>query len=332
VQREADAEVARFATATLLSMQQLRSDLVHLERRNAQLQSANARLVRQLSSIAGRLDPMEGMAGELRSVGPLIEEVNGRMTTLAKQVGSLSEQVPALFERVGVSSAGALSFNYVEFEDRFRGDRSHTLLLQSNYVEQFPPAASSGRVVDIGCGRGEMVEMLLAAGHEVIGIDSDEDMAAACRSRGLPVIAGDGLSWLEAQPAGSLKGIFCSQVVEHLVTPELERFVAGSFAALRDGGIMIIETINPRSWYALANHFFADLSHVRPIHPETLRFMCEQAGFGETLLEERSPHPLMAQLEREDPYSSQSLEDASPTEQLIRTVFGYQDYSLKVIK
>jgi O-antigen chain-terminating methyltransferase len=90
---------------------------------------------------------------------------------------------------------------------------------------------------------------------------------------------------------GSLKGVFSAQVIEHMLTPEIERFLGASLAALRVGGVLVVETINPRSLHALANHFFADLSHVRPVHPETLRFMCEQTGFRDVALVERSLHP-----------------------------------------
>ena len=91
--------------------------------------------------------------------------------------------------------------------------------------------------------------------------------------------------------ADALKGIFCAQVVEHLITPEMEELIRQSHRTLRKGGVLVIETINPRSSFALGNHFYADTSHVRPVHPETLRFICEQIGFTSVQLEERSPHP-----------------------------------------
>ena len=96
----------------------------------------------------------------------------------------------------------------------------------------------------------------------------------------------------------SLKGIFCAQVVEHLITPELEQLIVLAHEKLQSGGVLVIETINPRSSYALGNHFYADTSHVRPVHPETLRFICEQVGFVSVELEERSPHPLLGTEQR----------------------------------
>ena len=77
------------------------------------------------------------------------------------------------------------------------------------------------------------------------------------------------------------------------MTSELERLISLAHQKLLVSGVIVMETINPRSLYALGNHFFADTSHVRPVHPETLRFICEQVGFSRVELEERSAHPLM---------------------------------------
>ena len=88
-----------------------------------------------------------------------------------------------------------------------------------------------------------------------------------------------------------------------------------------------METINPRSLYALGNHFFADTSHVRPVHPETLRFICEQVGFSRVQLEERSAHPLMK--------VADDLPDGelgAAVAALLKSVFGYQDYAIVATK
>ena len=150
-----------------------------------------------------------------------------------------------------------------------------------------------GLVLDIGCGRGEMLSLLEEAGHDVIGVDTDAGMVAACQAKGLPALHEDGIHYLSRASDETLKGIFCAQVVEHLITPELERLISLSQQKLKRGGVLVVETINPRSSFALGNHFYADTSHVRPVHPETLRYICEQVGFTRVQLEERSPHPLL---------------------------------------
>ena len=184
-----------------------------------------------------------------------------------------------------------------------------------------------GKVVDVGCGRGEMVEVLIEAGHEALGVDMDAGMVETCEAKGLPVLQDNAIHYLEGTSEGSLKGIFCAQVIEHLLTSEIERFLALSLDRLRPGGVLLVETINPRSLHALGNHFFADLSHVRPVHPETLRFLCEQVGYSKVDLHERSLHPLA---ERADHLDGAPLADEVAA--LLRGVYGYQDYAIVATK
>jgi O-antigen chain-terminating methyltransferase len=107
----------------------------------------------------------------------------------------------------------------------------------------------------------------------------------------------------------------------------LEQLVRLSLRTLRVGGVLVIETINPRSSFALGNHFYADTSHVRPVHPETLRFICEQIGFRNVQLEERSPHPSLA-LGADLPEDSMGR----AVDALLDSVFGYQDYVIVATK
>ena len=245
----------------------------------------------------------------------------------AVEVGKLRDETVQLMTRLGVSSAHGADFDYAAFADRFRGDSTMLGAIQADYVTKFPDPSGPGAVVDVGCGRGEMLEALRAAGHEIIGIDLDENMVAVCHAKGLPVVRGDGATWLEGCEPGTLKGVFSAQVIEHLLTPELERLLRASLTSLRHGGVLVMETINPRSLHALANHFFADLSHVRPIHPETLRFMCEQAGFSDVALMELSPHSAVAEAAR---LGDEAVD--TTVRQLVDSVFGYQDYAIVATK
>jgi O-antigen chain-terminating methyltransferase len=230
-------------------------------------------------------------------------------------------------KRLGLTGTTSPEIDYVEFEDRFRGSSENIRHAQERYLRVFPPPSGSGAVVDIGCGRGEMLELLIAAGYQAIGVDMDANMIELCRSKGLPVVQDDGIHFLEGTEDNSLRGIFCSQVVEHLLTSELERLVELAYQKLQPTAVLVIETINPRSLFALGNHFFADVSHTRPVHPETLRFICEQIGFGRVELEERSPHPFMGSV-------AELPEGGAGTalKELMESVFGYQDYAIVATK
>lgn len=229
-------------------------------------------------------------------------------------------------ERAGTTGVGGADIDYVAFEDRCRGSSEELRESQAQYLSQFPPPGE-GKIVDIGCGRGEMLEVLIEAGYDVVGVDLNTEMVQDCSARGLPVTQDDALHFLGEIEDDSLRGVFCAQVVEHLLTSEVERLVQLCSQKLLPNGVMVVETINPRSSFALGNHFYADTSHVKPVHPETLRFICEQVGFSSVHLQERSPHPVMEALEDlpED-------EVGSAVKELLRNVFGFQDYAIIATK
>jgi O-antigen chain-terminating methyltransferase len=239
------------------------------------------------------------------------------------ELKGLHDEVRTLLERLGAASAAGADIDYVAFEDRFRGSSDQLRAIQSDYIRFFPGPEVPGRVVDIGCGRGEMIEVLLDADIEAVGVDPDEGMVAMCREKGLDVVSANGLTWLEEQPDDSLKGVFCAQVVEHLFTSELQALVRLAHEKLATGGVLIMETINPRSLHALSNHFFADTSHIRPVHPETLRFICEQAGYRGVHLLELSRHP---RADLPDDVAEGATRDVLAA--LVESVYGWQDYAI----
>jgi 2-polyprenyl-3-methyl-5-hydroxy-6-metoxy-1,4-benzoquinol methylase len=136
-------------------------------------------------------------------------------------------------------------------------------------------------VLDIGCGRGELLGLLREAGVEARGIDADADMVAYAQGDGLEVEQADLVEYLEGVSAGSLGAIFMGQVVEHLPAPTLLLALRLAAAKLRPGGVLIAETINPLSPIALRN-YFADLTHAQPLVPETLELLARQSGFAKT--------------------------------------------------
>jgi O-antigen chain-terminating methyltransferase len=261
------------------------------------------------------------IVGEIERQNRHRREVTEALKTVASQVDlqNLSRDV----KRLGATGSISTDIDYVEFEDRCRGSSESIRQAQERYLTLFPPASGNGAIVDIGCGRGEMLELLVAAGYKAIGVDTDANMIEVCRSKGLEVVQDDGIHYLELSESDSLRGIFCAQVVEHLLTSEIERLVELAHKKLMPSAVLVIETINPRSLYALGNHFFADVSHVRPVHPETLRFICEQIGFSKIELQEQSLHPFMKTVD-ELPEG----EVGTALRELLQSVFGYQDYAI----
>ena len=146
-------------------------------------------------------------------------------------------------------------------------------------------------MLDIGCGRGEFLDMLRERGISARGVDLNPEMAAICRDRGLDATAGDALSYLLAQPDGSLGGLFAAQVVEHLEPDYLLRLLDAAYHKLRPGSKIVLETINPACWYAFFASYIRDITHVQPLHPDTLRYLLVASGFQRVDIRYSAPVP-----------------------------------------
>ena len=114
-------------------------------------------------------------------------------------------------------------------------------------------------------------------------------MVEICRERGLSAAEGDALGYLQAQPDVSLGGLFAAQVVEHLDPSYLMRTLDTAYHKLRPGSRIVLETINPACWLAFFESYIRDLTHVRPIHPETLQYLLTASGFQQVEIRYRAP-------------------------------------------
>jgi O-antigen chain-terminating methyltransferase len=116
-------------------------------------------------------------------------------------------------------------------------------------------------------------------------------MAETSRARGFDVAEEDALGFLARQPDGSIGGLFAAQVVEHLEPDYLMRLIETAFHKLRPGGVIVLETINAACWLAFFESYIRDLTHVRPLHPETLQYLLVAAGFQQVEIQYRAPYP-----------------------------------------
>lgn len=203
----------------------------------------------------------------------LVAELEERLLRLERR-----ERAAAGPATVAAQPAAAAMPDYFAFESRMRGSVEAIRERQRLYLDDL---REQGPVLDVGCGRGELVGLLGEAGVEARGIDADADMVAYAQGEGLAVEQADAVAHLEATEDGSLGAIVMAQVVEHLPPPVLVRVLELAADKLRPGGVLIAETINPLSPLAL-RHYFADLTHSQPLVPETLELLARQAGFGET--------------------------------------------------
>ncbi|MCC6990213.1 MAG: class I SAM-dependent methyltransferase, partial [Acidobacteria bacterium] len=187
------------------------------------------------------------------------------------------------------------SQQYAGFEDLFRGSESEIRQRMADYLPIF---AGAPEVVDIGCGRGEVLELLRSAGITARGVDLNHEMVERSRAKGFDVTETEGLSFVAGAAPGSVGGLIACQVVEHLQPDYLLRFLAAAAQALRPGAAIVLETINPACWSAFFDSYVRDLTHVRPVHPDTLKFLVMAAGFTDVTIQWRSPYPEPGKLER----------------------------------
>jgi SAM-dependent methyltransferase len=174
------------------------------------------------------------------------------------------------------------TFSFLDFEDQLRGSEERIAVEQKKYVEWF---AGAENVLDAGCGRGEFLELLRAAGVDARGIDTDPDMVAHCVSKGLRAQEGDLIAHLEGIDDTSLGGVFLGQVAEHLESATLMALPGLLFQKLKPGAAVVLETINPTCLTTFSGALYADPTHIRPIHPRALEYLLRAAGFeGATIM------------------------------------------------
>jgi SAM-dependent methyltransferase len=273
----ADREVTR-AVSVLL-------DLVGREL--AALVRFESLLVQYLQTITVYVDSKDRILGgaELRDRLALTEQ---RLLALKRDVdqrvgpagGAAASSPPAPF------GGSVDSLTYVGFEDRFRGTRDDI----ARRVEDFLPILGEATdVLDVGCGRGELLDALRTHGVAARGVDSNRAMVEVSRSRGLSVEHGDALEYLSRLTDASLGGLVAIQVVEHFEPGYLTRFLETAYHKLRPGAPLVLETINPACWMAFFECYLRDLTHQRPLHPDTLRYLVQASGFSRVDVQFRQP-------------------------------------------
>jgi SAM-dependent methyltransferase len=216
---------------------------------------------------------------ELNSELSELSELNSELNALPYIEGSPFESFEApVGEVIGFRSGARIrdgDSEYVAFEDVFRGSPARVLESQRPYsllLRDHQP------VLDIGCGRGELLTLLSEEGITASGVDSDAGMVERCRALGVQATLGDANEHLESLDDRSLGAVFSAQVIEHLPEEALRKTLELSRRKLRSGGLFIAETVNPHRVSSLKT-FWVDLTHQHPIFPEVALVLCGIAGF-----------------------------------------------------
>ncbi|MGO9773506.1 MAG: methyltransferase domain-containing protein [Roseiarcus sp.] len=229
------------------------------------------------------------------------------------------EKVPAS-QLTSVQST--LETFYYRLEERYRGTRDEIkrslLIYRNDFRAARERTGVSGPVVDIGCGRGEFLEVLGQDNFLAIGVDSNVIQLDSARRHGAAVVHADALEYLRGIEDESVLAVTGIHVVEHIPFPDLVCLMQQVIRVLKKGGIALFETPNPRNLIVGATTFYLDPTHIRQLPPEVMKVLFETVGFEQ--IEIRPLHPsdtldYMIKTHNLDPHIGMLL-------------FGPQDYAV----
>lgn len=265
-----------------------------------------------------------------RQVASLSHAV-GELGRLARDTQDRLQSVEAELRSLQASGGGSNDVDgwgprfaaiYADFTEHFRGSTAEVSAKLEGYLPDVHRLAGPGGVVDLGCGRGEWLTLLRAAGVAARGVDTNPAFVAAGRARGLDMELGDALGYLEALPPDSLDMVTAFHVIEHLATEDLLALLEAARGALRPGGCLLLETPNPTNLVMAACDFYNDPTHRSPLPPALTEYLVSTQGFGD--VEVRPLHP------KTSPMRPTRDEGAgTPLHELVaQALFGPQDYAV----
>ena len=220
----------------------------------------------RLPAVAGRTDVLiDRLAEQLEEVASLVERILLREPLPVLPASPEEERLATSLARIQPALVEA-----------FRGDEGEISHRLDRYL---PVLAECEPVLDLGCGRGELLLLLREAGIEATGVEADPALALGARRRGVTVVESDAVAYLAKQPAGAWGAITAIHLLEHLDSGAQLALLEAAYRALRPGGTLIVECPNPHNLRVGATLFWLDPTHRRPLPPETLAVMLRATGF-----------------------------------------------------
>ena len=275
-----------------------RQRLNHIESELAKVQKTVAFCLLKVGEIEPRskdnFAKLQSHADRFKKNEHEMEGVKNKIQYILTDIGSLSTSLSEVSGKVGASAPPSLNMDgfYYDFEKRFRGPESGLTEKLQQYLkvvkkvsEKLPESA----FLDVGCGRGEWLNILKEHNIKAMGIDQNAFMVDEAIKDGLSAVKGDAIEYLKKQEPGSLCGISGFHIVEHLPFMVMINLFDQAYRALAPGGILIFETPNPENIRVGTCNFYTDPTHLNPIPPHTLSFIAEHRGFENITLQRSSP-------------------------------------------
>lgn len=245
---------------------------------NAAIENVSAAVTKVQSDLSRDINHVQDQYW--KDFGRYQEQHQAMHTELDADLREMRQRVRSVVAAPSVSAAASSAtppeFDYPRFEEKFRGKEDEIRRRQEFYLPMLKDLAP---VLDVACGRGEMLELLREKGIAARGVDLDADMVQRCLDKELHVERADALAYLEAQADGSLGAVFSAQFVEHLPVAAYSRLIALAYRKLRKGGLLILETQNPECLAIFSQTFYLDPTHVRPVPALQLQFLLRETGF-----------------------------------------------------
>ena len=278
----------------------------------------------------------EMICASIQSLDACCRELQASMQELLLQEQAINAVISAKLDEQQNSAQCEMMQNdinqyidYSDFENHFRGSQEEIRNRVRRYLKYFRPGQT---VVDLGCGRGEWLETMQEYGIHAIGVDTNPKSIEMCRVKQLTIVQNDIFDYLESLPDASVDGITSIQVIEHLSPTQLAKLVQLCREKLRTGGRLILETPNPGSLYTLARNFYVDPTHIRPVHPNWLKYLLESNHFTDVIIDYPSYSVIWDQIQPY-PITKENQEDANRRIEALNTlVYGATDYAAICVK
>jgi len=308
-------EVRRYVDLVVGKQTEFNVHIVHLMNKlSGRFEKLETKVDSEIEYVSQNVQELDNkVSSEIESVSQNVHELKSKTTTI------VDEKVTNVFETINADLENKewlanllddkiqdhLEFmpptdadevmNYFLFEEKHRGSTEEIKQRQSIFLEHF---INCQMVLDIGCGRGEFLSLLKENGIGAKGIDLNDDMVLYCQKNSLDASQDNALTYLQSLKDKSLDGVFSGQVVEHLQPDELISLVKLCYDKMKFGTYFVAETVNPTCLSVFAGSFYMDLSHVKPVHPATFKFLMESVGFRDVEFKFFSPHPDEAKLKK----------------------------------
>jgi len=277
------------------------------------------RQAEQLAKLEHRLAERDNQINELSEIisylkSSLILQERRLSTLLEEARRRLPESLDNAQLRIFADEAEHLMDPlYVSFEDQFRGTRQeimHRFEVYLPLVREIGAGTDDRPILDLGCGRGEWLELLREQKLKAHGLDINRVLVQQCRQNRLEVAPGDLLSYLHTMPDASLGLVTGFHIIEHLPFRVVIELLDETCRVLKSGGMAIFETPTPQNLLVGACNFWSDPTHLRPLYPETQEFLMEHRGFSKVEIMFLHPHEAHQRLpETEAPQLAARLND-----------------------